>query len=380
MTGSAVDSNECHALKVVAYTDALGVGGAELSLGNLIGHVSSHINLTLLGVSLPVVNTITTQCPSVAKIVLPTVGVKAWMNHLTILHQLKPDIVHVNLCTPWAGTMGLMAALTLPQARVVRVDQLPLRTTAAIALWRTRALCLRVDAHVAVGQASAKQMEDFYALGRHTVLSVPNGVSESKTTRVSYFPREDGSLVVGSIGRLDAMKGHDVLLRAIASLEQVRLVILGEGEQRAALEQLAEDLGIRDRVNLIGWVDDPQAYLPAFDLVALPSRSEGFPLAIVEAMLAARPIIATRVGSVAEAIIDGETGLLVEKDNVKSLQLALYRLVKDSALRQRLGQRAREVALTHFTAEQMAKRYEQIWQTVLSAPQVSRLRVSRPRD
>lgn len=156
---------------------------------------------------------------------------------------------------------------------------------------------------------------------------------------VPFIPRQDGQLVVGSIGRLDAMKGHDVLLRAIAQVEGTQAVILGEGEQRQALEQLAINLGISDRVNLLGWVDHPRAYLSAFDIVALPSRSEGFPLAIVEAMLAARPVVATRVGSVAEAVIDNETGLLVEKDDVQGLALAMQRLVDDPILRDRLGQR-----------------------------------------
>ncbi len=367
-------------MRVVAYTDAAGVGGAEISLGHLVAQVSSAVDLTVIGVSQAVVNLIASQRFPVARIILPSRGINAWRAHLTTLHQLQPEVVHVNLCTPWAGAMGLMAALTLPQARVVRVDQLPLRTTDAIALWRSRALCLRVDAHVAVGQASAKQMEDFYALGRHTVLSVPNGVPDRIVKDTPAMLRKNGELMVGSVGRLNAMKGHDILLRAIAQIDQVRVVILGEGDQRQVLEQLAIDLGIRDRVELPGWIDDPGTYLPAFDIVVMPSRSEGFPLAIVEAMLAARPVVATRVGSVAEAVIDNETGILVEKDDVKGLIAALHRLIVDPALRDRLGQRAREVAIAHFTTEQMAKRYEQIWQNVLAEPQTSRLCVPRPRD
>lgn len=371
-------------LRVVVYTDATGIGGAEISLGHLVSNLSSAIDLTILGVSEQVVKAIAAQRPTASQVVLPDRGIPALASHLITLHQLQPDIVHVNLCTPWASALGLMAALTLPNARVIRVDQLPLRTTDAIALWRTRLLCLRVDAHVAVGQASAKQMEDFYALGRRTVLSIPNGVpnviSDIKIDAIPFIPRLNEQVIVGSIGRLDAMKGHDVLLQAIAQVESTQVVILGEGEQRQALEQLAINLGISDRVTLLGWVDNPRAYLPAFDIVALPSRSEGFPLAIVEAMLAARPIVATQVGSVAEAIIDNETGLLVEKDDVKGLASAIRRLVNDPDLRERLGQRGREVAIAHFTVEQMTKRYEQIWQSVLAVPQSPRLRVPRPRD
>ncbi|MEW6498585.1 MAG: glycosyltransferase, partial [Cyanobacteriota bacterium] len=104
------------------------------------------------------------------------------------------------------------------------------------------------------------------------------------------------------MGRLDLMKAHDILLRAIAQVDGVRVVILGEGKQREALEKLAAQLGVSDRLELRGWVDHPREHLPEFDVIAMPSRSEGFPLAIVEAMLAARPVVATRVGSIAEAV------------------------------------------------------------------------------
>lgn len=367
-------------LRVVAYTDSAGIGGAEISLGHLVTTVSSDIDLTVLGTSGLVVNAIAARRPQASRVVLPATGPFAAVAHLTALLRLRPDVVHVNLCTPWAGATGLATALTLPSTRVVRVDQLPLRTTDAIALWRTRALSLRVDAHVAVGEASARRMEDFYALGRGTVLSIPNCVPDVADDPKQPIARPSGQLVIGSVGRLDRMKAHDVLLRAIAQVDGVRIVVLGEGEQRTALEKLAADLGVSDRLDLPGWVYDPRAHLPSFDVMALPSRSEGFPLAIVEAMLAARPVVATRVGSVAEAVTDGETGLLVDKDDVEGLAAALRRLRDDPALRVRLGWRGREVAIARFTVEHMAANYERLWQEVVVAPQTPRLRVPRPRD
>lgn len=159
---------------------------------------------------------------------------------------------------------------------------MPLRTADTLTLWRTRELSLRVDAHVAVGEASARRMEDFYALGRGSVLCIPNCVPDLTSEPQPPPVRPDGQMVVGSVKRLDAMKAHDVLLRAIASVEGIRVVILGEGAQRQALLQLASDLGVSDRVTLPGWIDNPRAHL-SFDVMALPSRSEGFPLTVVEA-------------------------------------------------------------------------------------------------
>lgn len=366
-------------MRVVFYTDYAGIGGAEISLKHLVTNVSSDIDITVVGTCQLVVNAIVQHRPQVSRFVLPTKGLWSVTAHLLLLHQLRPDVVHVNLCTPWECATGLFAALTLPNARVVRVDQLPLRTTDALNLWRTRALSLRVDAHVTVGDVSARRMEDFYALGRGTVISIPNCVPHIEGAEPPVL-RTEGEIAIASVGRLDAMKGHDVLIRAIAQLESVRVVIFGEGGQRAALEKLADELGVSDRIQLPGWVDNPRAHLPQFDIFAMPSRSEGFPLAVVEAMLAARPVVATRVGSVAEAVTDGETGLLVDKDDVAGLAAALRRLRDDPALRLRLGQRGREVAQRNFTVKHMVSSYERLWREVVDQPQAPRLRVPQPRE
>jgi glycosyltransferase involved in cell wall biosynthesis len=379
-------------MRLVAYTDSAGIGGAEISLKHLVTHMSQDINVTVVGTCQLVVDAIAQHRPQASRVLLPTKRIDSLTAHLQLLHRLQPDVVHINICTPWECATGLFAALTLPHARVVRVDQLPLRTTNAVKLWRTRALSLRVDTHVAVGEASARRMEDFYALGRGTVISIPNCVpdlTQYSTPSLASHPvnreevfniRTDGQIVIGSIGRLDAMKGHDILLQAIAQLDGVRVVILGEGEQRTALEKLAAQLGVSDRLQLLGWVDNPHAYLSQFDIFAMPSRSEGFPLAVVEAMLAALPVVATRVGSIAEAAIDGETGLLVDKDDVEGLRFALRRLRDDSALRIRFGQNGQEVARRNFTVKNMVNSYERLWREVVAKPQAPRLWVPQPRE
>jgi glycosyltransferase involved in cell wall biosynthesis len=346
-------------------------------LANLIATVSPAIEITVAGVCPTIVNAIAQRRSHSSHIIISD-GVGSVLNHRMAFGRVHPDLIHLNLCTPWAGASALTAALSLPSTRVVRVDQLPLRTTDAIALWRTRMLCLRVDAHVAVGEASARRMEDFYALGRDTIISIPNGVPDRGALPPPVRPA--GEMIVGSIGRLDAMKGHDVLLQAIAQVEGIRAVILGAGNERTALEKLAVELGIGDRVELPGWVDDPRSYLASFDVVALPSRSEGFPLVMVEAMLAARPVIATRVGSMPEAVIPHETGLLVDKNDSVGLALALRELRDRPDQRLQLGQQARQLALTRFTAETMATLYELLWYRLQETPQTNRLRVTRPKD
>jgi glycosyltransferase involved in cell wall biosynthesis len=376
------DSSRQAPLRVVTYTDAAGIGGAEISLGHLISTVSSHIQITIVGTSAKVVASINKHRPGSTSVVLPHQGILGYLEHIKIFQQIRPHLIHFNCCTPWANNLGLTTALLTSTAKIVRVDQLPLRTTNMSILWRNRALCLRVDAHVAVGQASARRMEDFYALGRDSVISIPNGVPDRGIPVMQNNLSLDSKngIVVGSIGRLDAMKGHDILLRAVAQVEGIRAVILGEGAQRAALEQLAVELGVHDRVDLPGWITDPFTYLAKFDVVALPSRSEGFPLAMVEAMLAARPVVAARVGSIPEAIIPGKTGILIEKENVAELAVALQQLRDQPQYRLQLGQQARASAVEHWTAEVMGAKYEQLWYRLASAPSQPRIRVPSPRD
>ena len=364
--------------RVVVYTDSAGIGGAEISLSHLVATVSDDIEVIVMGTSELVVEAIAQKRPQALKRVVKASGIGSVFAHLVALLQLHPDVVHINLCTPWASQVALFTALILPKARVVRVDQLPLRTTNLLSWWQSRVLSLRVDAHVAVGQASARLMEDFYALGRHTVISIPNGVPD--IANAPQTPINPDEVTIGSVGRLDAMKGYDVLLQAVSQVDRVKLVMLGEGSERAALEKLAAHLGIGDRVKLLGWLDNPRDYLPKFDIFVQPSRSEGFPLAIVEAMLAARPVIATRVGSVAEAVIDGETGLLVNKDGIDALARAVRHLRDNAKVRYKFGQRGREIALAAYTVEKMTISYERLWYKILTQPQVSRLFVPRPKD
>lgn len=161
---------------------------------------------------------------------------------------------------------------------------------------------------MAVGETRARRLEDFHALGRHPVRSIPNGVPDIPLTP----RRRDGAgpIFIGVVGRLDAMTGHDVLLRAVSRLSNTRVVIVGEGDERSRLDRLTLELGIRDGVSLPGWDDAPRERLSGFDVFALPSRAEGFPLALLEAMFAGLPLAASRVGSVAEAVTDGESALL----------------------------------------------------------------------
>jgi glycosyltransferase involved in cell wall biosynthesis len=142
-------------------------------------------------------------------------------------------------------------------------------------------------------------------------------------------------------------------------------VLVGDGPERGALEALAAELGVAERLVVTGWTESARRWLPTFDAFALPSLWEGMPLVILEAMHAGLPVVASDVGSVTEAVADGETGYVVAPGDEPALRERLARLLGDPALRARLGERGRAVAAERFTAAAMARRYEAVYAEVL---------------
>jgi glycosyltransferase involved in cell wall biosynthesis len=160
--------------------------------------------------------------------------------------------------------------------------------------------------------------------------------------------------VVGVVATLQDKKGHRVLLDAVArtpGLEAAWLMLVGDGPMRPSLEAYAAQLGITDRVTFCGTRRDLGNVLPAMDIFALPSLWEGLPLALILAMGASRPVVATRLAGIPEVVTDGESGLLVEPGDATALGAALARLCSDPSLRARLGTRARAAVRDRFGAD-----------------------------
>jgi glycosyltransferase involved in cell wall biosynthesis len=159
--------------------------------------------------------------------------------------------------------------------------------------------------------------------------------------------------VLVAVSRLTEQKGLDVALRALPRLpEDTVLVVLGEGPERGALEALARELGVEGRVFLLGRMPDVAAWLQRATVFVHPARWEGFGLAVLEAMLAGLPVVASRVSSLPELVVDGETGVLVQPDDPSALALGIAQ-----ALEQReLGDAGRERAHREFSVARMADR------------------------
>jgi glycosyltransferase involved in cell wall biosynthesis len=346
--------------RVVFYTESTSYGGAEVALRNLLAELDDSIDATVLAADTAVGAWVAASRPGTPVVAaVPVRGKRAVGDVLRLRRQISrlgADILHANLRTIGDAQYGLLAASTIRGVAVVAVEQLPYPAFSNLSNLLKRVTSKRLAAHVAVGDSAGREVERLAHLPARSIETIYNGVPDR-----GALPFPDGDVcVLGTLARLDHIKGIDVLLRTLVELPTVQLRLVGDGPDRDELVALTEVLSLSDRVEFVSWTDDPHAALAAFDVFVLPSRNEGFPLSIVEAMLAGRPVVATDVGSVAEAVVPA-TGYVVPSDDVAALRDALARLADDPTLRAQLGAAGRERALERFTAATMARSFEALY-------------------
>ena len=352
--------------RLVTYVDADELGGAERALRDLLEALDPAISVAVLGTNARVVSWIAGERSGTATCVIPPVRDKRDLrniaHHRRTIARLRPAVFHASLQNPWACQYGIAAALTTPGTRVVAFENLPTPPTSELQRRLKRLASRRLHAHVAPGFASARELEQTIGLRRCSVRTIPYGIRWADGEPAA---REFAGPTVIALGRLTRQKGFDVLIRALARLDDASAVIVGDGPEASELERLRAELGLDGRVRFAGWVDDPAALVRSADALVLPSRYEALPLAILEAMHAGLPVVATDVGSVREEVRAGETGLLVPAEDDARLASAI-REVLDPAVGQVMGARARDVASRQFTSERMARDFELLYRMLLA--------------
>ncbi|HEY7069938.1 MAG TPA: glycosyltransferase [Acidimicrobiales bacterium] len=267
----------------------------------------------------------------------------------------RPAIVHTHMAK--AGSVGRLAVRSLraPRPRTVHTFHGHVldgyfrpgvqRAFTATERWLAR----RTDVLVAVSAEVQDELLDL-GIGRASQFRlIPVGLDLDDFLAVSGpTGRLRSSLaippdapLVGIIGRLVPIKAVDVLIDALALIPDAHVAVVGDGEERSRLEARAAAAGLAARVHFTGWTDDVPAALADCDVVALTSRNEGTPVALIEALAASRPVVATRVGGVPSVVLPDRTGLLVPPDDPPALAAAITRLLTDPALAARLASTGR---------------------------------------
>ena len=273
----------------------------------------------------------------------------------------RADLVHTHLVH--ADVYGAFGARRLVSTKH---NDDPFRT--GLFRFVERALARRAARIVAITHALARFQLERVGLPGTKVEVIHYGLDDlpSAWGTNAHDDVPDDARVLLAVCRLERQKGVDVAVRALRTIRErhpnAQLVVLGEGPQRPELEQLARELGVP--VHLPGRVPDVAAWLRRADVLVHPARWEGFGLALLEAMLASLPVVATRVSSIPEIVADGETGLLVPPDDAAGFAAAVIRLLDEPG---DYGTRGLARARSEFSVAKMTDRTVAVYERALSA-------------
>jgi glycosyltransferase involved in cell wall biosynthesis len=269
-----------------------------------------------------------------------------------LLVRLRPDVVHAN--SSKAGILGRIAAtLTGVPVRIFTVHgwafrayEPPLSTGY---LWADRAMRRITTRTICVAQTELASGIEARTCDPARSVVIPNAVALDRGQR-RHPERLDGPATVLAVGRFRAPKDFLTLVRAAALVPAgtVRVLVAGDGPDRPQLEAEIDRLGLAGTIELLGERGDVPELLAAADVFVLPSRSEGMPLSVLEAMAAGLPVVASRVGGVPELVRDGVTGTLVAPADPEALAAALSALAADAGARARFGAAGRARAEAEF--------------------------------
>ena len=316
----------------------------------------------------------------------PLADAAAFGEMYRLFRRIRPDVVSTHMSK--AGAIGRMAARAAGVPVIVHTYHgkgfhVFTGWKEQVTLAAERALARLASGNIVV---SEKQRAEFESLGiaPDTLQVIRYGLDLESLRRGGAADLRGelklpaGTPLVGVVARVVAIKGQDVLLRAAARLRQrlpgVHFVIAGDGDARVEFERLAMKLGVADRVHFLGWRRDIPALLGALSLVVLPTVMdfEGTPLAVIEALAAGRPVVASDVGGVAEVIRHGETGLLAPARNDGALADAIAAQLHDPERAHRMAAAGQALVLDLYGRDAMVDATEQYFLRLIAQTQKRR--------
>ena len=376
-------------VKVLYLVTGLHVGGAE----KLVLHLTTHLDrrryapvvASLIGGALtPDFERAGIQVHDLRMRVKWDLGVLARLAR--VLRAERPAILHTHLVH--ADLLGRLVGRWCGVPIIVN-------TVHMIEPFRRGGLLQRLDrwtaarwshGHAAVSEAVKQQVRAVEGLAADRITVIPNGIprppalsgaaQEAARAELGLAP---GTPLIGIVSRLEARKGHHLLFAAMQLLggrwPGLHCVVVGDGEERRALEAQARTLGLASRVTFLGTRHDVPRWLASLDIFLLPSLLEGAPMVLLEAMAAGVPIIATQVGGVPDLLEHETTALLVPAGETAALAAAIHQLLSDPLLARQLGDRARQEFARRFDAAITADRTEAWYDRLVQRRLVRRLKL-----
>jgi glycosyltransferase involved in cell wall biosynthesis len=282
--------------------------------------------------------------------------VRALFRLIRVIRQHHVEVVYTFLIHP--HLIGRLAG-RLTGVPVILSSQQTMLYEGQWLEWANRSTARWCRAVVAVSRNVENYLADQVKLPRSKLVTIYNSVDAQRLHPKPFPVRTDLAPVVGYCARLTPEKDHETLLHAIVSVKRehpdVRLLLAGEGPQRARLTRMVQHLDLGATVQFLGHVADVQSFYDALDVYVQSSFVEGLPCAVLEAMACALPVVATRVGGNEEIITHGESGVLVPPRDAASLAAAINWVTADPDRAVRMGERGRRVVEDRFSADAMVR-------------------------
>ncbi len=295
-----------------------------------------------------------------------------------IVTRLQPDLIHGHSAK--GGFLARMAAARRNIPAIYTPHILPFRKYRSslkryIYCALERYAARRTDFLIAVSDSERRAALDANLLPADRVPVIPNGIVASDY----YYPQrreavrqelgvDEATVLVGAVGDLRPQKDYDTLVNAAALFAPsalVQFVVAGEGWLRDQLTALIERLGVGDRVTLLGWHEDIAGLLAALDVFVMPSSYEGCPYALLQAMAAGTPIVASATADIADIIVDGTSGRLAPVGDAQALSETIKQVLADRQSSRQMANRAQQLVRQEYKLESMIARtaqlYERCW-------------------
>ncbi len=288
------------------------------------------------------------------------------------IREIAPDVVHIHSGVWYKASL---AARRAGVPRVIYTEHGRTFPTPGLVRFTEGRAARRTDVVVAVSGPLAERMETEIVRGRCPIVTVTNGVDTG-----TFVPASDNGLIrnslgipdgvpiLGSVGRLEPVKGYDQMMEAFADLlatgdEDIRphLILVGDGTERVGLEEQASSLGLAENVHCLGWRDDLHDLHSAFDLFTMSSRSEGTSVSLLEAMSAGLPVRVTDVGGNRAVLGDSLAHCLVPAGDPSALSESWRALLKDPERSKSDGISSRERVVKSYSIETMVRSYEELY-------------------
>ncbi len=342
----------------LAFTSTLVTGTTSPTEGDLLDMATAH------GVR-------PTMLPELGREISPVDDLLALAKMVRLIRRERPDVVHTHMAK--AGTVGRLAAHLCGVPLIVHTYHghvfhsyfSPAKTRVFLTI--ERALGLATDRIIVLGDGQREELASYGVAPLSKLEPIRLGLELGQFLHAEnargQFRRELGvepsTPLIGIVARLVAIKAHDVFFQAarevLPATPTAKFVVIGDGERRQELGELVRQLGIAESVLFVGWRRDMLNVYADLDIVALASLNEGSPVALIEAMASARPVVSTAVGGVPEVVVDGVTGLTVPPSNPHALAQAMLQLLRDGDLAAQLAAAGRRHVYPRYDSSRLVE-------------------------